>query len=230
MTKARDIASAAPVPSAISATELGYLDGVTSAIQTQLNGKEPLLPSQSGNAGKYLTTDGTNESWGTISAGGMTVLASGNLSGIGTTLNLTGISAGYKDLLLVLRGYALSATNVMCMRINNLSTTNYYYQKVANSRTTITNVAGQTQMDFDITTQLSATANQALYVRIIDYANTTSSKIIEAINSNGTTGNISRIFGNFIATTGNGAVNQIQLSTFSTQTFSAGTYILYGVN
>lgn len=28
------------------------------------------LPSQSGNSGKYLTTDGTNASWGTVSASG----------------------------------------------------------------------------------------------------------------------------------------------------------------
>jgi hypothetical protein len=39
MTKARDIASAAPAPSTVSATELGYLDGVTSAIQTQVDAK-----------------------------------------------------------------------------------------------------------------------------------------------------------------------------------------------
>ena len=39
MTKARDIASAAPAPSTVSATELGYLDGVTSAIQTQIDSK-----------------------------------------------------------------------------------------------------------------------------------------------------------------------------------------------
>jgi hypothetical protein len=39
MTKARDIASAAPAPSTVDATELGYLDGVTSAIQTQLDAK-----------------------------------------------------------------------------------------------------------------------------------------------------------------------------------------------
>ena len=41
MTKARDIASAAPAPSTVSATELGYLDGVTSAIQTQVDTKAP---------------------------------------------------------------------------------------------------------------------------------------------------------------------------------------------
>ena len=39
MTKARDIASAIPAPSTVDAAELGYLDGVTSAIQTQLDAK-----------------------------------------------------------------------------------------------------------------------------------------------------------------------------------------------
>jgi hypothetical protein len=41
MSKARDIASAAPAPSTVSATEIGYLDGVTSAIQTQIDAKAP---------------------------------------------------------------------------------------------------------------------------------------------------------------------------------------------
>jgi hypothetical protein len=97
-----------------TATELNYVDGVTSAIQTQLDGKvdESLfdtkgdilvasadntpaklaagtngylltansaatngvewaaapvsLPSQTGNSGKYLTTDGTDATWGTL--------------------------------------------------------------------------------------------------------------------------------------------------------------------
>jgi len=40
MTKARDIASAIPAPSTVSSAELGYLDGVTSAIQTQLDAKQ----------------------------------------------------------------------------------------------------------------------------------------------------------------------------------------------
>jgi hypothetical protein len=100
--------------STVSSTELGHLDGVTSAIQTQLDAKvdESLfdtkgdllvasadntpaklavgtngylltanssatngvewaaapvsLPSQSGESGKYLTTDGTTASWGTL--------------------------------------------------------------------------------------------------------------------------------------------------------------------
>jgi hypothetical protein len=41
MTKARSLASAANT--AINSTELGYLDGVTSAIQTQLNNKQAVV-------------------------------------------------------------------------------------------------------------------------------------------------------------------------------------------
>jgi hypothetical protein len=37
MTKARDLANAASVLSTVSTTELTYLDGVTSPIQTQIN-------------------------------------------------------------------------------------------------------------------------------------------------------------------------------------------------
>ena len=66
MSKARDLANAGTALTTVSATELGYLDGVTSAVQTQINSKEPTLPSQTSNSGKYLTTDGTNKSWGTV--------------------------------------------------------------------------------------------------------------------------------------------------------------------
>ena len=73
-------------------TELNYVDGVTSNIQTQLNSKQATLvsgtniktinnnsilgsgnldidglPSQSGQSGKYLTTNGTTASWATVS-------------------------------------------------------------------------------------------------------------------------------------------------------------------
>lgn len=43
MTKARDLASAAPAPAGVTSTELGYVDGVTSALQTQLNAKQGVV-------------------------------------------------------------------------------------------------------------------------------------------------------------------------------------------
>jgi hypothetical protein len=124
----------------VSDTEIGYLNGVTSGIQTQLDGKvdESLfdakgdllvasadntpakltvgtngylltanssatngvewaaapvsLPSQSGESGKYLTTDGTTASWGTlvvpITTGTATVTAN-----TATTVDTTALSA-----------------------------------------------------------------------------------------------------------------------------------------
>jgi hypothetical protein len=64
MTKARDIASAAPAPSTVSATELGYLDGVTSNIQTQIDSKTGGVatdtpPSSPTEGQVWLDTDGT---------------------------------------------------------------------------------------------------------------------------------------------------------------------------
>jgi hypothetical protein len=122
MSKARDLANAGTALTTVSATELGYLDGVTSAVQTQIDSKigqstainpstvttkgdilvatgsgtivrqgvgtdgqflqaasaqadgvqwatvsQYSLPTQTGNAGKFLTTNGTSESWGTVS-------------------------------------------------------------------------------------------------------------------------------------------------------------------
>lgn len=65
-TITNQIAGKQDIVSGVSSTEIGYLDGVTSAIQTQLDGKEPSLPSQTGNSGKYLSTDGTSLSWQTV--------------------------------------------------------------------------------------------------------------------------------------------------------------------
>lgn len=65
MTKARNLADNALTT--VSPTELGYVDGVTSPIQTQLDAKAT-LPSQTGNSGKYLTTNGSATSWGSVAS------------------------------------------------------------------------------------------------------------------------------------------------------------------
>jgi hypothetical protein len=107
--------------STATGTELGYVHGVTSAIQTQLSSKQSalsfidslvntsgsvslfrdsaspgnsqyygtdgsgtkgfysLFPSQTGNAGKYLSTNGTTPSWATLSISG--IGAGGDLNG-----------------------------------------------------------------------------------------------------------------------------------------------------
>lgn len=72
MSKSRDIAD--------SAATINYIDTVTSNVQSQIDNLDP-LPSQTGNADKYLTTDGTNASWSVVSAGGsITATASGAIT------------------------------------------------------------------------------------------------------------------------------------------------------
>jgi hypothetical protein len=52
-------ASGIPVHSSVTNTELGHLSGVTSAIQTQLNGKEPSFTKNTGFNKNFGTTAGT---------------------------------------------------------------------------------------------------------------------------------------------------------------------------
>ena len=59
MSKSRDIAD--------SAATINYIDGLTSDAQTQLDAKA-VYPDQTGNSGKFLTTDGSVTSWDTVSA------------------------------------------------------------------------------------------------------------------------------------------------------------------
>jgi len=61
------ITAASATIGSVTNTEIGYLSGVTSAIQTQLNAKA-VYPVQTSQSGKYLTTDGTTTSWATVDA------------------------------------------------------------------------------------------------------------------------------------------------------------------
>tara|TARA_R110000782_G_scaffold185699_2_gene275792 strand:+ start:124 stop:2172 length:2049 start_codon:yes stop_codon:yes gene_type:complete len=63
MSKSRDIAD--------SAATINFIDTVTSNVQNQIDNLDP-LPSQTGNAGKFLTTDGTNDSWDVLTPATLT--------------------------------------------------------------------------------------------------------------------------------------------------------------
>lgn len=53
-------------------------------------GLNALLPSQTGNAGKFLTTDGSNSSWGTAGGGGSTTSISVNVLNVVSSANFAG--------------------------------------------------------------------------------------------------------------------------------------------
>ena len=147
MTKARDIASAIPAPSTVSSAELGYLDGVSSAIQTQLDAKTAKATLTTtgdiyyassantparlgiGSTSQVLTVAGGIPSWAAPAAGGgMTLINSGNTSLVGVqTLTISSISGSYKHLYIV--GLGIRTTNSyganLQMRVNGDTGSNY---------------------------------------------------------------------------------------------------------
>ena len=57
MSNSRDIAD--------SAATINFIDTVTSNVQDQIDNLDP-LPSQTGNSGKFLTTNGTAAAWDAV--------------------------------------------------------------------------------------------------------------------------------------------------------------------
>ena len=86
MTKSRDIASAIPAPSTISSAELGYLDGVTSAIQTQIDTKAPSSTAAT-LTGTQTLTNKTLTSPVLTTPSISTITTKGDLLGFDTALN-----------------------------------------------------------------------------------------------------------------------------------------------
>jgi len=155
MTKARDLANASTALSAVSATELGYLDGVTSAVQTQVDAKLATTTAAStyvpntlttttgdiiyasgantparlgiGGTGQVMTVAGGVPSWATAAAGGssFTELAA-TATTSGTSVTVSGLS-GYNTLFCYFEGISMATANVDLVVTFNGDTANNYY-------------------------------------------------------------------------------------------------------
>jgi len=185
-----------------------------------------------GTAGQVLTVNGgaTAPSWATPSGGGgMTVIASGSLSGSG--LSLTSISGSYKNLQLVLRNAQPSTNTDWRFKINNNTSSIYDRYMIIQNATTFTTYATQSSTSFGITwnNPKASTTTTAIF-DLYDYANTTSPKQVQSAISYEQHGTGSYDTATFYGTARtNLAVTRVDV-TLDSGTFTAGTYILYGVN
>jgi hypothetical protein len=245
MSKARDIASAAPAPSTVSATELGYVDGVTSAIQTQLDAKtaKSTLTTKGdlyaataastparlavGTNGQVLTADSTAATglaYTTISSGGMTLIETLTFSGASVTSST--IPGTYKNLEIIVRNFKPASDSRLNFRLNSDTGTNYEIVTGNNEDQVPSN--GDKGIFGDVNDNTNATG--LLQAFIPDYANTTTVKLVLSygIFNNFSAANFQmNRYANFYDST-----SAITTITFypNTGNFTSGTALIYGVN
>lgn len=107
-----------------------------------------LVPSQSGNSGKYLTTDGTNTSWATVTGGGgggtssggagVTFIKTGTFSSVSSfSLDQNTFNSTYHNYRIIVRVDSSSLSNTLRLRLrkNNTDVTsgNYYVSEINGS-------------------------------------------------------------------------------------------------
>jgi hypothetical protein len=228
--------------SGVNDTEIGYLDGVTSAIQTQINARVPNstittkgdLIVGTGNGTYVRQGVGTNGQllaansaqadgveWVNAPSSGWVSLASGSISG--TSLNITSIPGGYNYLVFAIYNLTNSYGDGTTMRFNSDSNANRYTFGYVQS----TSVGGSSDSNrFDLP---NGNSIGSFLVQIYNYTSTVSKSKTVLGTYGGATSSYGGMFsGNYYQPTAS-AITSINLAT-STGWTAGGTYVLYGAN
>ena len=196
----------------------------TSGDLIQATGSGTFARLGTGTSGQYLTTNGTTNSWGSISAGGMTLISTTTLTGASVTLS--SIPQTYKHLELIIVNYKPATDGGRCIgRIANNSGNAY-----SNFETGATDAAFNSDSISLCPANDNSTAQGFSTITFFDYTNTVTWK----------TGTM-RAWGNHQTTVTNSNSNQIifchnvtsAISSLtilsSTGNMTSGTAYLYGV-
>ena len=174
------------------------------------------------------SAEATGMKWATPASGGMTVLASGSLSG--ASLDLTSISGSYVNLVLVLLGYAPSTnTGYGQLRFNNDSNTRY--TQTDNNNVGAFNTFGATRIDMSDGMSNTST-NQSTVIEIQNYSDTSIWKrcTTDTIYTSTADGSNTKWRRSFYYGIYNQSTAIDRLTITPTGGFvSQGTYVLYGV-
>lgn len=151
MAKSRDIADSASV--------INYIDGLTSDAQTQLDAKA-VYPSQTGNNGLFLTTDGSTASWAAAGGGAWTLIETLSPSAA-STIDIESFSSAY-DIYKIICTLQNSTAAVIRVRLKiggSYKTSGYKYSNIilnpGNGNTFVNNAA--TNADYIQPSQNSTT-------------------------------------------------------------------------
>jgi hypothetical protein len=182
-----------------------------------------------GTSGQVLAVSGGVPSWTTISSGGWTSIASGNLP-VGSALAITGIPTTYFQLVLIIRNAVTSGVQSIPIRFNNNSTAGAYLtgrsSGEAASATMTDEIVSSSLVSFATSGTDDVANNLAMTLTVDNYASTVSDKLYNGqivYSTNGSDYRIENVFGGFKSTS---AITEINVAR---TTFTAGTYVLYGV-
>jgi hypothetical protein len=184
-----------------------------------------------GSNDQVLTADSTTATglkWAAASGGGMTSIASGSLSS--TSVVISSIPQTYNDLFLYILSPQVNTGSLMAIRINGNTSANYNTNTTQVSSATLQGTYNKTY--FDPTADninVVTTANSNTYGLFIEQYTKTSLKNITGSYRNvagGGAGSYNSIHDHNYTS----AITSLTITTTGgTATFSAGTYVLYGV-
>jgi hypothetical protein len=178
-----------------------------------------------------LTADSSTSTglkWAAVSAGGMTSIASGTLSG--ASVSITSIAATYNELWLYINGFDPATDDAACLvTLNNVTTGSKYFEWAQGS----TSIASGGNADN--VTLIRASDNTVVtgagILKLLNYNSTNSIKLGEiwSVGLNNTTPTTFVLkSGFFTFNNPNTAISSIELKP-DTGNFDGGTYALYGV-
>ena len=203
----------------------------TSGDLIQATGSGTFARLGTGTAGQYLTTNGTTNSWGTIAAGGMTLLSTTTLSGASTAIS--SISQSYKRLVIYIANVYLAGDSGFSLqvRINGDSTASRHETQGWNAGAFAGNPSANSITIADVLDG-NAPSRQFTVMEIEDYTSTDHWRSVTGYTWSQPNNYPTSQFGYY---TFNGFYNQltaVSSLTFlpNSSTFSGGTVRIYGVN
>ena len=178
-----------------------------------------------------LTADSTTATglkWATAASGSMTSIASGSFSG--SSVTLSSISGSYRDLRLVVTnmrpsidGYGLS------LRINGDTGSNYFFAGVNNTNGTAS-LNGGSSSRWEASSGDDNVATTGVYIyNFLEYANATTWKSNTVFSSTTTAAGTKNVRFEQCTYTGTAAAITSLEMYVGSGSFSAGSYVLYGV-
>ena len=192
-------------------------------------GNATLVRQGVGANGTVLTADSAEADgvkWAALPASAsMTELATGTLSG--ATPSITGISGAYKHLQLWVTDPYGSGANIVNIRFNSDTGSNYGYQILQSGQSpVITGATGATSIRTYNGVTTGANSQSYFLLDLPFYSTTASDRNVQFHWHRGA-GADELVYGSYY---GASAISSIQFFLDGGSTFSGGTYTLYGVN